>query len=55
MVPRTVLDSSGFAEACLFNLSSTTVVVVHQFLDDNNNPIDQPWDEIDNDGDTMWR
>ena len=44
-------DSSGFAQDCLTNPSSTIVVVAHQFLDDNNNPIDQPWDEIDNDGD----
>ena len=45
------LSGSGSVQDCLTNLSSTTVVVAHQFLDDNNNPIDQPWDEIDNDGD----
>ena len=44
-------DSNGFAQDCLSNLPSTTVVVEHEFLDANNVQIDQPWDEIDNDND----
>ena len=46
-----ISDSSGFAQDCLSNLPSTTVVVEHEFLDANNVQIDQPWDEIDNDND----